>query len=49
MRAGMLLARLAQTIHAYPTWALPTRLAAASFFGDYDGHGARPARPDPKP
>lgn len=49
MRAGMLLARLAQTIHAYPTWALPTRLAAASFFGDYDGHGARPTRPDPKP
>ncbi len=47
MRAGMLLARLAQTIHAYPTWSIPTRFAAASFFGDFDGLTARPAQPDP--
>lgn len=47
MRAGMLLARLAQTIHAYPTWSIPTRFAAASFFGDFDGLAARPAQPDP--
>ena len=44
MRAGTLLGRLAQTVHAYPTWSLSTRLAAAQFFGQ--GHdAARPGRP----
>ena len=43
MRAGTLLGRLAQTSHAYPTWSLSTRLAAAQFFGQ--GHeAARPGR-----
>ena len=43
MRAGTLLGRLAQTVHAYPTWSLSTRLAAAQFFGQ--GHeAARPGR-----
>ena len=32
MRAGTVVGRLAQTVHAYPTWSLSTRLAAAQFF-----------------
>ncbi len=40
MRAGTLVGRLAQTIHAYPTWSLSTRLAAAQFFD----RGPEPAR-----
>jgi pyruvate/2-oxoglutarate dehydrogenase complex dihydrolipoamide dehydrogenase (E3) component len=44
MRAGTLVGRLAQTIHAYPTWSLSTRIAAASFFGDFGPTAARPAR-----
>jgi pyruvate/2-oxoglutarate dehydrogenase complex dihydrolipoamide dehydrogenase (E3) component len=48
MRSGARVGRLAQTIHAYPTWSLSTRVAAARFFGTYGGMGARPARP-PKP
>jgi len=41
MRAGTLLGRMAQTIHAYPTWSLSTRIAAAQFFD----RGDEPARP----
>ena len=44
MRAGTLVGRLAQTIHAYPTWSLSTRIAAARFFDDFGGTMARPAR-----
>ena len=33
MRAGTVVGRLAQTVHAYPTWSLSTRIAAASLFG----------------
>ena len=33
MRAGTVVGRLAQTVHAYPTWSLSTRLAAAALFG----------------
>ena len=44
MRAGTLVGRLAQTIHAYPTWSLSTRIAAARFFGSHGGTAARPAR-----
>ncbi len=44
MRSGARVGRLAQTIHAYPTWSLSTRLAAARFFGTFGGRGARPAR-----
>lgn len=45
MRSGARIGRIAQTIHAYPTWSLSTRLAAARFFGTFGGMGARPARP----
>ena len=44
MRSRGLVGRLAQTVHAYPTWSMATRLAAAQFFGEYGGRGARPAR-----
>jgi len=44
MRSGMLVGRLAQTIHAYPTWSLSTRVAAARFFGAQGGTPARPGR-----
>jgi len=44
MRAGTLVGRLAQTIHAYPTWSLSTRIAAARFFGSHGGDPARPGR-----
>jgi pyruvate/2-oxoglutarate dehydrogenase complex dihydrolipoamide dehydrogenase (E3) component len=48
MRSGARVGRIAQTIHAYPTWSLSTRMAAARFFGEYGGMGSRPARP-PRP
>lgn len=41
MRVGAIVGRLGQTIHAYPTWSLSTRVAAARFFG---AHGGTPAR-----
>ena len=44
MRAGTLVGRLAQTIAAYPTWSLSTRIAAARFFGPFGGAQARPGR-----
>lgn len=40
MRIGALTGRLAQTVHAYPTWTLAVRVAAARLARD----GARPAR-----
>jgi pyruvate/2-oxoglutarate dehydrogenase complex dihydrolipoamide dehydrogenase (E3) component len=45
MRTGTLVGRLAQTIHAYPTWSLSTRVAAARFFGAHGGTAAREAQP----
>ena len=45
MRAGTLVGRLAQTIHAYPTWSLSTRIAAARFFGPHGGTPAREGQP----
>ena len=45
MRAGMFTGRLAQTIHAYPTWSLAVQQAAAQFFGEFGGRTARPAGP----
>ena len=45
VKTSMLVARVAQTIHAYPTWAMTTRVAAARFFGSVMGGKARPARP----
>ena len=41
MRAGTVVGRLAQTVHAYPTWSLSTRIAAAQLFGS----GDEPHRP----
>jgi len=47
MRAGMFTGRLAQTVHAYPTWSLAVQQAAAQFFGQFGGRSARPAEPGP--
>lgn len=41
MTTGMFTGRLAQTVHAYPTWSIAMQQAAAQFFG---GHGGRTAR-----
>lgn len=43
MRAGMFAGRLAQTVHAYPTWSMAIQQAAAQFFFTIDGRTARPA------
>ena len=45
MRTGMFTGRLAQTVHAYPTWSLAIQQAAAQFFGRFGGRTARPAEP----
>lgn len=46
IRTGAFAGRLAQTVHAYPTWSLTTRMAAAQLFGgSYGGGECRPARP----
>ena len=37
--------RLAQMVHAYPSWSLAIRETAAQFFFEYKGMEARPARP----
>lgn len=47
MRARTRVGRLAQTIAAYPTWSLTTRVAAARFFGTYGGQPARAGRRTP--
>ncbi|MDQ3576584.1 MAG: FAD-dependent oxidoreductase [Actinomycetota bacterium] len=44
MRAGVLVGRIAQSVHAYPTWSMSVRICAAQFFGAYGGQTARPAR-----
>ena len=46
MRAGLYTGRLAQLVHAYPTWSIGVRQAAAQFFGEVDGRTARPAASD---
>ncbi|MGH3907000.1 MAG: hypothetical protein ACRDTE_22900 [Pseudonocardiaceae bacterium] len=43
MRTGMFTGRLAQTVHAYPTWSIAIQQAAAQFFGGHGGHTARTA------
>ena len=45
MRTGMFTGRLAQTVHAYPTWSLAVQQTAAQFFGPFGGRTARPAQP----
>lgn len=44
MRTNMFTGRLAQTVHAYPTWSYGIQKAAAQFFGEVEGRTARPAR-----
>jgi len=47
MRTKALAGRLAQTVHAYPTHSLATRMAASRMFGSYAGKTARPAHDQP--
>jgi pyruvate/2-oxoglutarate dehydrogenase complex dihydrolipoamide dehydrogenase (E3) component len=44
IRTGMFTGRLAQTVHAYPTWSVAVRQAAAQFFMDTGGRQALTAR-----
>jgi pyruvate/2-oxoglutarate dehydrogenase complex dihydrolipoamide dehydrogenase (E3) component len=43
MQTGMFTGRLAQTVHAYPTWSLAVQQAAGQFLFPVDGLEARPA------
>lgn len=43
MRTGMFTGRLAQAVHAYPTWSLAIQQTAAQFVGGHGGRAARPA------
>lgn len=44
MHTGMFTGRLAQAVHAYPTWSIAVQQAAAQFVGTYGGRTAHPAR-----
>jgi pyruvate/2-oxoglutarate dehydrogenase complex dihydrolipoamide dehydrogenase (E3) component len=44
MRAGMFPARLAQAVHAYPTWSSAVQECAAQFVVEVNGRRARPPR-----
>jgi pyruvate/2-oxoglutarate dehydrogenase complex dihydrolipoamide dehydrogenase (E3) component len=44
MRSNAYAGRLAQTVRAYPSWSTIMQKAAARWFYDIDGHGARPPR-----
>jgi pyruvate/2-oxoglutarate dehydrogenase complex dihydrolipoamide dehydrogenase (E3) component len=46
MRMRAFTGRLAQTVHAYPTWSTAVRSTAAQFFLERDGRRARPAERD---
>lgn len=45
MRTKAFTGRLAQTVHAYPTWSSGIQKTAGQFFGEIEGRSARPARP----
>jgi len=45
MRTNAFTGRLAQTVHAYPTWSYAIQKVAGQFFGEVEGRDARPARP----
>jgi pyruvate/2-oxoglutarate dehydrogenase complex dihydrolipoamide dehydrogenase (E3) component len=45
MRTRMFAGRLAQTVHAYPTWSYGIQKTAGQFFGEVEGRTARPAKP----
>ena len=47
MATRMFTGRLAQTVHAYPTWSMAIRQAAAQFYLEIDGRTARPAGKTP--
>ncbi len=49
VRTRMFTARIAQTVHAYPTWSTAVWKAAAQFFVEVGGRRARPARHDGHP
>lgn len=42
MTSGMFTGRLAQAVHAYPTWSIAIQQAAAQFVGEFGGRTARP-------
>lgn len=44
IQTGMFAGRVAQTVHAYPTWSMALQIAAAQLFFDVDGRGHRPAQ-----
>ena len=44
MRTRAFAGRLAQTVHAYPTWSYGIQKTAGQFFGEVDGRTWRPAR-----
>ncbi|MGK2947755.1 MAG: dihydrolipoyl dehydrogenase family protein [Acidimicrobiales bacterium] len=44
IQTGMFAGRLAQTVHAYPSWSMALQVAAAQLFFDVGGRGHRPAR-----
>lgn len=44
IRTGMFAGRLAQTVHAYPSWSMAVQMAAAQLFFEVDGRAHRPAR-----
>ncbi|MEQ8841343.1 MAG: FAD-dependent oxidoreductase [Acidimicrobiales bacterium] len=44
MRTRMFAGRLAQTVHAYPTWSYAIQKTAGQFFQEIEGRSARPAR-----
>ena len=44
IQTGMFVGRLAQTVHAYPTWSMAIQQAALQFFGESAGLRARPIR-----
>ncbi|HVA42668.1 MAG TPA: FAD-dependent oxidoreductase [Acidimicrobiales bacterium] len=48
MRTHMLVARLAQTVHPYPTWSIALQAAAAQFFMEIGGRRAHPAGGSPR-
>lgn len=45
MRTGMFTGRLAQTVHAYPTWSMAIQQAAIGLFYETEGVATRAARP----
>ena len=47
MQTNMFTGRLAQTVHAYPSWSMAVQQAALQFFMPVNGISARPARRSP--